>query len=86
MLWLKEGSIRLPRALALLPEPLIHQRPRLALIQCLLLMKTGKMRQARQLFESLASTGKQNSEPGFAYEKMVIQSPGICLRRASNPG
>ena len=74
MLWLKEGSIRLPRALALLPEPLIHQRPRLALIQCLLLMKTGKMRQARQLFESLASTGKQNSEPGFAYEKMVIQS------------
>lgn len=74
MLWLKEGSIRLPRALALLPEKIIHQHPRLALIQCLLLMKTGKMRQARQLFESVNSGLLEADDPGLAYERMVIES------------
>lgn len=74
LLWLREGSIRLPRALALLPEKVVTERPRLTLIKCLLLMKTGKMRQARQLFESLASGSPDAKDAKLAYERMVIQS------------
>lgn len=54
MLWLKEGLATLPKAMALLDQETIRSRPRLCLVQCLLLAKTGQARQARQLYDDCA--------------------------------
>ena len=75
MLWLTEGLSRLPRALAMLDERTVRNNPRLALIQCLLLMKTGQPFQARRLYESTV----ESLPPGYeddrqlAYEVTIIQ-------------
>lgn len=75
MLWLKEGLSRLPRALALLDDLTIRSNPRLALIRCMLLLKTGRCFEARDLYESTMrklpdGAGEDRS---LAYESTIIQ-------------
>lgn len=74
MLWLKEGLSRLPRAMSLLDEETIRSRPRLSLVQCLLLTKTGQSVQARQLYEAcrrLVAPGAEDDD--LNYELTVMQ-------------
>ena len=55
MTWIKEGLTRLRAALEMLDQDVIRDRPRLALIQCLVLLKTGKPYDARALFDATLS-------------------------------
>ena len=75
MLWLKEGLSRLPRALALLDDLTVRRHPRLALIKCMLLLKTSQYFEARQLYESTVASlppGAGDDRP-LAYESMIIR-------------
>lgn len=75
MLWLKEGLSRLPRALALLDEATVRGRPRLALIECMLMMKTGRQFQARRMFEATVEglPREAGDDQRLAHELMIIQ-------------
>ena len=76
MRWLSEGLTPFRTALGLLDRETVHSRPRLALIQCLILMKTGRSHQARRLYESIVDgLGEAAAiERVLAYEMMVIES------------
>ena len=76
MRWLSDGLTPLRTALGLLDRETVRLRPRLALIQCLILMKTGRSFEARQLYESVVEgLGKAAiPERALAYEMMVIES------------
>ena len=76
MRWLSEGLTSLRSALGLLDRETVHSRPRLALIQCLILMKTGRSYEARRLFEAVVRGLPEapSSERALGYELMVIES------------
>ena len=76
MRWLSEGLTPFRTALGLLDLETVHSRPRLALIQCLILMKTGRSYQARRLYESMVDGLGEGAatERVLAYEMMVIES------------
>lgn len=76
MRWLSEGLTPLRSALGLLDRQTVRSRPRLVLIQCLILMKTGRSYEARRLFESMVDglAESEMSEGALAHEVMVIES------------
>lgn len=76
MRWLSEGLTPFRTALGLLDRETVHSRPRLALIQCLILMKTGRSYEARNLYESMIDgLGEAAAaERALSYEMMVIES------------
>lgn len=76
MRWLSEGLTPLGSALGLLDPETVRSRPRLALIQCLILIKTGRSYEASQLFESTVAglSDKATAAPPLAYELLVIES------------
>ena len=76
MRWLSEGLTPLRSALGLLDGQTVNSRPRLAVIQCLILMKTGRSHEARRLYETMVDGLPETvaSERSLAYEMMVIES------------
>ena len=76
MRWLSEGLTPFRSALDLLDRETVHSRPRLALIRCLILMKTGRSHEAKRLYESLVDGLPETAESErlLAYEMMVIES------------
>ncbi len=76
MRWLSEGLTPFRSALGLLEQETVHSRPRLALIQCLILMKTGRSHEARRLYESMVDElgERETLERALAYEMIVIES------------
>lgn len=72
--WVKEGLTRLRTALAMVDEEVIRARPRLSLIQCLVLMKSGKPRDARALFDAtrLALASWHEPSPQVDHETTII--------------
>lgn len=53
--WIRDGLTRLRAAMQLLDPAVVRARPRLALIQCLMFLKTGRPHDARTLFDATVS-------------------------------
>jgi LuxR family maltose regulon positive regulatory protein len=71
ILWVKEGIVRLRSALQLLQAETIERHPRISLISCLLLMKSGNVREAAAIFERV--TGYAESLATDSKEKIVLE-------------
>ena len=58
MMWFKEGLTRLRAVIHLLDDQTIFNNWQIALIQCLLDIKNGKVNQARQLYDDILAQGE----------------------------
>jgi len=85
MIWFKEGLKRLRAIIRLLDEETILNNWKIALIQCLLNIKDGKVSQARQLYDAIVAQGEghnqfsQQSENPTAIPDIVILGMALAL-------
>ena len=60
-LWTREGLLQLQAADRLLSEEVLSLRPRLGLARCVVLVMTGRLEAARQMYRSVATTFRETS-------------------------
>ena len=63
-LWVRQGLLQLQAADRLLSDEVISMRPRLALVRCLVVLMSGRLDQARELFRELAATRPASRQDG----------------------
>ena len=71
--WVRQGLLQLQAADRLLSDEVISMRPRLALVRCLVVLMSGRLDQARELFRELAATrpASRQDEPDADFDYSV---------------
>ena len=78
---LREGSVRFQAADRLLSDDVIATRPRLALVRCMALVRSGRMKEATDIYRSVAETGNLGSLEPDASEAEFELAVDNCVVR-----
>ena len=72
-LWVRQGLLQLQAADRLLSDEVISMRPRLALVRCLVVLMSGRLDKARELFREVAATrpASRRDEPDADFDYSV---------------
>ena len=94
-LWFREGMTRLFAVDRLVKPAMIHRFPRIGLLRCIVLIRHGKMQQARDLFADLGRHTRDFSQDrtGGDDRRLYVESVGVkamlagfgCLALDSEP-
>lgn len=82
--WDREGMARLRSAHVLLPDDIVTKRPRLHLIRALVLLKDGKLTDARQILANVRNQRTDSSDVRLSYEITVTEAT-ISFYEGSDP-
>ncbi|MCZ0953711.1 MAG: LuxR C-terminal-related transcriptional regulator [Rhodospirillaceae bacterium] len=82
--WDIEGMANLRAAHALLPDDIVVKRPRLHLIRALVLLKDGKLTDARHILEQVRNQNASSTDDRLNYEITVVAST-LSVYEGSDP-
>ncbi|MEM1261453.1 MAG: LuxR C-terminal-related transcriptional regulator [Pseudomonadota bacterium] len=72
MLWDRDGIAPLRIALSLLPDAIIRQRPRIALIQATVCLKDGQVTEARRILNAVRETVSEDEQLRYEIAKVAL--------------
>ena len=82
--WFLEGMARLRAAHSLLTDDIVVKRPRLHLIRALVLLKDGKLSDARRILEQVRNQNASSTDERLNYEITVVAS-AMSFYEGSDP-